>query len=230
MGWTLTSYDQDGRPVSEQFFNGSGLPAPWGGNGNTSGAVSTVYNAQYTTVTDEVGKARQNQVDGLGRLIGVVEDPGSSPHLNYQTVYGYDALDDLVSVNQSGQTRSFSFDSLKRLSSATNPESGTVSYKYDSDGNLLTKTDARNVITCFGLLSGTSCATGYDALSRLTQKSYSDGTPAVTYSYDPNVQFGKGRLGSISNSNATTNYTSFDAFGNVLASNQLITGQTYPYA
>jgi hypothetical protein len=56
------------------------------------------YNAQYTTVTDQAGSVRQNQVDGLSHLIGVVEDPGSPPHLNYQSVYGYDALDNLVSV------------------------------------------------------------------------------------------------------------------------------------
>ncbi|HEY7305523.1 MAG TPA: RHS repeat domain-containing protein [Bryobacteraceae bacterium] len=110
--------------------------------------------------------------------------------------------------------RSYAYDSLKRLTSATNPESGTVSYTYDAGGNVLTKTDAHNVITCFGSLSGTSCTSGYDALNRVTQKSYSDPTtPAVTYSYDSNVPFGRGRLGSVSNSAAITNYTGFDALG-----------------
>jgi YD repeat-containing protein len=93
MGWTVTRYDQDGRTVSEQSFDGSGLPAPWGSNGTSSGAVSTAYSAQYTTVTDQANYARQNQVDGLGRLTKVAEDPGN---LNYQTAYGYDALDDLT--------------------------------------------------------------------------------------------------------------------------------------
>jgi YD repeat-containing protein len=40
-------------------------------------------------------------------------------------------------VNQGSQTRTFVYDSLKRLSSATNPQSGTVSYDYDGNGNLL---------------------------------------------------------------------------------------------
>ena len=64
------------------------------------------------------------------RLVGVVEDPGGSPHLNYATTYTFDALDNLKGVNQSGRMRSFAYDSLKRLTSAMNPESGTVTYTY----------------------------------------------------------------------------------------------------
>jgi len=51
----------------------------------------------------------------------------------------------LVTVNQASQTRSFVYDSLKGLASATNPESGTVSYQYDNNGNLLVKTGAHGI-------------------------------------------------------------------------------------
>jgi YD repeat-containing protein len=67
--------------------------------------------------------------------------------------------------------------SLKRLTSATNPESGTISYSYDSNGNLTQKTDARSIVTSFA----------YDALNRLIARSYTnDGglTPPVNYYYD----------------------------------------------
>jgi YD repeat-containing protein len=74
------------------------------------------------------------------------------------------------------QTRTFVYDSLKRLTSATNPESGTVSYAYDNNGNLLTKVDALSVTTTIA----------YDALNRPTSKSYNDTpqTPTINYVYD----------------------------------------------
>lgn len=145
--------------------------------------ISTTYSGNSTTVTDEVGDTRESFTDGLGRLEEVIENPGG---LNFVTTYGYDVLDDLTSVTQSGESRSFLYDSLSRLSSASNPESGTIKYTYDPDGNVVTKTDARGIITCYGALSGSSCngTSGYDPLNRLLEKTYSDGTPTVTYSYD----------------------------------------------
>ncbi|HTV56619.1 MAG TPA: hypothetical protein VMI06_17110, partial [Terriglobia bacterium] len=103
--------------------------------------------------------------------------PGDPP-----TWYTYDALDNLIQVQQQGgttdssqwRTRTFVYDSLSRLISATNPESGTTSYSYDGDGNLVSKTDARGITVTYS----------YDALNRLIQKAYSDGEPTVAYGYD----------------------------------------------
>src|SRR5271163_2766167 len=54
-------------------------------------------------------------------LVSVTEDPSG---LDYVTSYpNYTALDDLLTVSQSGQTRSFAYDSFGRLTQATNPES-----------------------------------------------------------------------------------------------------------
>ncbi|OYW03193.1 MAG: hypothetical protein B7X11_03425, partial [Acidobacteria bacterium 37-65-4] len=88
-------------------------------------------------VTDEAGKVRTSTSDAAGRLTQVVEDPSG---LDYLTTYNYDTLDDLTAVHQggsNGQTRSFVYDSLKRLTRSTNPESNTISYQYDADGNEL---------------------------------------------------------------------------------------------
>jgi RHS repeat-associated protein len=134
--------------------------------------IQTSYTGNSTTVTDEAGKKRTSVTDGLGRLTHVIEDPSI---LNYQTVYTYDALDDLATVVQGGShNRSFTSDSLRHLISSTNPEAGTVTYTYDNDRNVLTKKDARNITITYG----------YDPLNRLTGKTYSNGDPAVTYSYD----------------------------------------------
>ena len=136
------------------------------------------YTGSSTTVTDEAGKKRTSVTDGLGRLINVFEDPSG---LNYETVYQYDALDDLTNVTQnSSRPRTFAYDSLKRLTSANNPESGTVAYTYDADGNVITKLDARSTKTTYA----------YDALNRVLSKTYTDSTPTVTYAYDGNTPVG----------------------------------------
>jgi RHS repeat-associated protein len=105
------------------------------------------------------------------------------------------------------------------LSSATNPESGAISYTYDNNGNLHTKTDARSIITTYT----------YDALDRNETVNYSDTaiTPDITRVYDTATN-GKGRLReSYSGGNDTTGVTvehtkiiSYDAIGRPLDQRQ----------
>jgi RHS repeat-associated protein len=179
-GVTKTYYDMLNRPVvvvpSDGTPPSSAITCPTNGND-----VCTSYVGNCTTVTDQANTSRTSCTDGLGRMTKVLEDPA---HLNYETDYGYDALGNLTSVNQGGVPRSFVYDSLSRLVSASNPESGTVCYAsysgsacqnqggYDANGNLLTKTDARGITITYG----------YDLLNRLTQKSYSGLT--ISYAYD----------------------------------------------
>jgi YD repeat-containing protein len=182
MGWLLTTYDTDGRVTGTQYFSGAAQPSPWGNNGTTTGSTSTAYGVntssangavlgQTMTSTDEASTTRQSTMDSLGRLAQVVEDPNG---LGYTTTYSYDAMDNLIGVTQGTETRTFTYDSLKRLSRATNPESGTIAYTYDNDGNLVTKTDAART-TCFGNFSGSSCdGSGIDSLNRTTLKTYND--------------------------------------------------------
>ena len=150
----------------------------------------------------------------------------------------YDVLNSLLTVTQAGsgteqcgpgggscsQTRSFTYSSLSRLLTATNPESGTFHYQFDNNGNLLTKTDSRNITTSYA----------YDNLNRLTQKSFSDSTPQRNYYYDdPTVPFSKGRLTKVSiigygqSPFSTTQTTAFDELGGILNQTQTTDGQTY---
>ncbi|HEY3103129.1 MAG TPA: RHS repeat-associated core domain-containing protein [Pyrinomonadaceae bacterium] len=199
--YTTTVYDLAGRVIS--------VTTP------DSAAVTTSYSGNTVTVTDQAGKQRKSVTDALGRLVQVYEDPAG---LNYLTSYSYDTLDDLTAVNQGSQTRTFVYDSLKRLTSATNPESGTVSYQYDPNGNLIQKTDARSITTNYV----------YDALNRVTSRSYNDSTPGVTYAYDSTtIANGKGRLASVSSSVSSYSYSGYDSMGRSLGGTQTIGAQTY---
>jgi RHS repeat-associated protein len=71
---------------------------------------------------------------------------------------------------------------LGRLTSENNPETGAVTYSYDTDatcvstsnGDLVKKIDAASKRACYF----------YDALHRVTSITYSDGTPSKYYVYD----------------------------------------------
>ena len=59
------------------------------------------------------------------------------------------------------------------------PDMGTWTYTYDAQGNLLTQTSATNTTTLT-----------YDGLNRVISKSFSDGSPAVSFTYDTNGDTG----------------------------------------
>jgi RHS repeat-associated protein len=166
------------------------------------GTVSYSYPANDVLVTagpapaGENTKRRQMQYDGLGRLTSVCEitsAAGSGPcaqssaQTGFWAKYGYDALGNLTSVNQNAQgspiqTRTFSYDALSRVTSESNPESGTTTYAYDSvnsggcvlslPGNMILKTDANGNGDCYG----------WDALHRLLSigQSFSSPNAAAT--------------------------------------------------
>src|SRR6185312_11608778 len=85
------------------------------------------------------------------------------------------------------RVRTFTYDSLSRLLTATNPESGTITYTYDLDGNLLQKTSPAPNQTNAAVTQTISYC--YDALHRVTGKGYGAqscpiATPVVSYTYD----------------------------------------------
>jgi len=162
--------------------------------------LTTSYAGNCTTVVDETGKSRKSCTDGLGRLIQVFEAPST---LNFETDYQYDALGNLLCAVQKAtdtspfttcaaapvawRPRSFQYDSLSRILSATNPESGTISYGYDGNGNLLQKKSPKPNQTNSATTSTNNFC--YDALNRATSKAYNTSacppaSPIATYTYD----------------------------------------------
>jgi RHS repeat-associated protein len=158
------------------------------------------------------------------------------------TTYGYDALGNLTSVSQAamqlvngqpvtGQQRSYAYDSLSRITSATTPESGTVyTFYIDSvgapcagDPSLPCRIqDARAVVKHFS----------YDDINRVTGVQYTNdpaGTPSVTYQYDSGgaAAFALTRLTSVTEGSNSQTFT-YDNFGRVKTVSNVIDGITYP--
>lgn len=223
MGWKRTRSNVAGRVVEVKTFGGASLPGPWGANSTSTGTISTAFDAQFKTVTDQAGKARKSAIDGLGRLKEVYEDPSG---VNYLTSYTYDPLSNLVKVDQGSQYRYFKYDSLSRLRRARNPEQDNYSslneydpvttnsqwsmgYQYDDNGNLTQKTDSRGITSTLV----------YDALNRNTTVDYSDTTtinPDITRFYDGATN-GKGRFwysyaGGSYSVGATVEHTAIDSY------------------
>jgi YD repeat-containing protein len=207
--YVTTTYDGPGRvnTVTNQYRTTSdptyGLTTAYydGLNRKTSekgpdGSIQIwQYSGSTVTYTDQDQNSWKRTSDGFGRLVTVMEPNGLSQSPTMQTSYSYDLLNNLLSVTQWGgasgsqgvRARSFSYDSLSRLLTATNPETGTVCYGawsgaacaggYDVDGNLKVKTDARSVVVNYA----------YDHLNRLLSKSYANdhsGTLFSCYQYD----------------------------------------------
>ena len=219
--WTSNTFDSAGRPWKVTTPDGAIVETTYGLV--TSGSEL----GESETVTDESGKVRRTVEDASENLIRVDEPdqygslgaPGSP---NQKTVYGYDLKDNLTQITQGGQTRSFSYDALNRLTQATNPESGTFQYTYDANGNLAVKTDARGITTTHT----------YDRLNRVTIKDYSGtSTPDVSYYYDSAyVSNSKGKLTKVTSTSSENRITSYDLIGNITGSQQATDGNTYGFA
>jgi YD repeat-containing protein len=210
--------------------------------------VFTSYAGNCSTVTDQAGKTRKSCTDAIGRLTGIWEDPSG---LHYETDYQYTVLNDLSCVAQKAtdttplttcaaapatwRPRSFTYNSLSQLVTAANPESGTLSYSYDANGNLQAKTTPLP-----NQSSGTVTTNySYDSLNRLTGKSYVGlTTPAASYFYDQTsyngltISNGIGRRSGMSDGSGATAWN-YDSMGRVASLRRKINGlantATYTY-
>jgi RHS repeat-associated protein len=145
----------------------------------------------------ETAKQHQYESDGLGRLTSVCEINtisgsgacGQAQAKNgYVTSYAYAA--NTRTITQGVQTRSYAYDGLGRMTSETNPESGTLQYVWDTGsgspgaacvngpyaGDLNKTYDANGITTC----------NEYDALHRLVSVYYygPTSTPSKHLQYD----------------------------------------------
>lgn len=202
-----------------------------------TGFSTASYIDNCTIATDEAGKQRKVCNDALGRMANVYEDPAG---LNYETDYQYDVLNNLIRIDQKGsaptdstkwRTRTFTYDSLSRLSTATNPESGEIFYFYDNVGNLLQKVMPSPNQTGSAQHTISYC---YDQLNRVNGRAYSWqncqngqlplGTAVVTYTYDQGIN-GIGHLTGLTDQAGSATYN-YDIMGRLATEQRTIAGVT----
>jgi RHS repeat-associated protein len=191
------------------------------------------------TVTDQVGRQKRSQVDGLERLIAVTEpnpQTGLLDTTNYQTTYSYNVQDLLTQVNQGGQTRSYKYDALGRLLFEKTPEQTptiaeggvlnqwTAAYTYTDFGAVNTRTDARGVVTTYG----------YGALNRLETIAYNtsqagnvETTLPVALTYY-STGSGKGQVATIDNGTVLEEFA-YDTVGRLANLQRTFTGNPNHY-
>ncbi|HKV79530.1 MAG TPA: RHS repeat-associated core domain-containing protein [Candidatus Sulfotelmatobacter sp.] len=192
-------------PATNTTYDALSRPAVTTDGGNGTVTLSYSGNDVLQTVgpapTGENTKRRQSEYNSIGQLTSVCEVTGltgsgscaqSTSATGYWTKYSYDAAGRLLTVTQNAQstsqvqTRSYTFDDLGRMTSETNPETGTIAYVYDSNatcgtsnGDLVKKTDAAGNVSCYA----------YDSLHRRTSITYPSGpnsanTPIKHFVYD----------------------------------------------
>jgi RHS repeat-associated protein len=210
--WTTYNYDALGRTVSVVLPNGAGT-------------TTYLYEGNTVKVTDPAGKWKKFTMDGMGNLTKVTEpNPAGG---EWDTNYSYNAANMLTQVSMprgtATQVRTFNYDASFLLTSATNPETGTVSYVYDWARRLSLKTDAKGQKTEYL----------YDGHGRLTTiqrynagSSTPDPNQTVNYYYDTNpfdgtfTQNAQGRLAAVRTKGFSglitfTEMFSYTAAGNV---------------
>ncbi|HVG92512.1 MAG TPA: RHS repeat-associated core domain-containing protein, partial [Alphaproteobacteria bacterium] len=168
----------------------------------------------------------------------------ADPAVAYRTLYFYDTLGNLTCVEQHGdatsgtgcsaapssdatspwRVRRFTYDSFSRLLTAKNPESGTISYTYDNDGELLQKTSPLANQTGTATQTVSYC---YDELHRVTGRGYGAqscplATPIVSYVYDSGDN-AIGHLTSLTDQAGTATYA-YDILGRMTSETRTIAG------
>ena len=212
---------------------------------NATQLCSAAYGLGYPTLyVDEAGKKRELWTDGFGKTIEV-DEPDSTGSLTSNTCYSYDSVGNLLIINHGGLARTtYAYTpTLFRVNSVTIFERADsagnrclVRYTFDNNGNVLTQlTPAPNQTSCTTTVTITYY---YDALNRLTKKTYSDGSPTVQYGYDGTALTGcttsppsltitnpKGHRTSMCDSSGAASW-SYDSMGRIVAEARTILGVT----
>jgi YD repeat-containing protein len=142
-------------------------------------------NGNRTKVIDALDRETDYSYDNMNRLTQIISPSGSAT----VSTFASDILGQMTSATDfEGKTTTYAYDHLGRQTQETYPGSlGSVSYTYDSAGNLSTVTDAASQTTDYD----------YDSNQRLTAVNYHHGK-TTKYAYDTYgrmTKVGAGRVG-----------------------------------
>jgi YD repeat-containing protein len=165
--------------------------------------VTTIsYSGDQRTVTDPNDNQTKFEYNHLPGLFTKLTDAK-----NKVATYTYDGIGRLKQVKyNNSRTQNYYYNSLDQITSESHPETGNISYSYNSAGNLYKKS-----------WSGTTLTYTYNSSNQLTKLDSGDEIINYYYSY--------GNLSSISSNNGwTRDQISYNSLGSVIKERQTISG------
>ena len=222
-------YDSKGNTTSTTDALGNDINYSYDGKG------------QLTSVTDEIGTYMNMTYDSDGNVVSATNGAGTTAQFTYDSdgnctsktltytsegvmkivteQYFYDAAGNLIKIIDSdGNITTTDYNSMGKVSSATDEKGRTTTYDYDDFGNLIgmsypdgtsekfTYDREGNNLTATDRMGRTVTMT-YDKVGNLLSKTYPNGA-RVTYSYDANYNL----ISETSANGGTTTYE-YDKIG-----------------
>lgn len=132
---------------------------------------------------------------------------------------GHPAVPRRTARQQPSQAAAYTYSGFGEITKIVSPDGGTTTYTRDSGGNIVSRKDARNVVTNYT----------YDALNRLTSRTYpSDAAENVAYTYDQTAggNAGIGKLTSTTDQAGSASFV-YDDYGNTVSVTRTISGVQY---
>lgn len=203
---TRYSYDKAGRVLEKTYHNG--IRANY-----SYDRANQLLSIKYMNSSNSIVSGYTYEYDENGNIVKMIEADGNV------TIYGYDAINQLINVTYpAGSTVEYTYDAmgnrmeLKNNAVLTNytyddidrlQKAGEASYKWDSNGNLISKTDT----------NGTT-AYSYNYEDKLVQITFPDGT-TNKFAYYPDGR----RLSKTDRAGKTTNFF-YDGDNMILEKNE----------
>jgi RHS repeat-associated protein len=205
----INTYDLNGNLISATDMNG-----------NTKQLAYDTEN-RLISMTDPSGNTLKYEYDGIGNKIAVIDPTGIKTSYKFDAdnrliatlnekdngdIYEYDSLGNKISqskISADGKTfgkTTYTYDPLRRLTSATDALGGTVKYGYDENSNRTRITDQNGAVSI----------TEFDRMNRPSETKDALGN-TETYKYD-----GFGNLIALTDKNGITESREYDALSRMI--------------
>ena len=235
--------DPMGRSKDASYTADFDIASTTSGSGASAGTTTNTFGANagqsLTKSASPTGAASSLDYGNTASATKYLPTAGTDPAGNKST-YTYNGTGNMLSSAQAGGTpAAVTYNADGTVATATAPGNGTNATKYTYDGNKqLTKitpvtgtTLGAQALTydVWGRTAsvtdgrGNTISYGYDRMGRVLKESYSDGTPAVSYSYDADGHQTKRVDGS------GTTSMGFDEFGRLVKRDHSAVGEEVTY-